>query len=180
MTQELLVASAVKKLESQIERLQEALQGLSEEQFNREIKDCDWSLAGVVDHMILSHGPYLRLVTPLIDSSEGSTGKEPKPTFLGKMIAKMAGPDGNAPAPKSMAPNRSRYDLRIVDQWLELHQEILAVMKRADESNLQQKFESPFLPLVKMNLTDFFLIVPAHTERHVRQLEARRRFVVHD
>ncbi len=177
MNQIELVQSTVKKLSSQIERLPDALSGISDEQFNRRMEGHAWTLGGIVDHMLLSHEPYLRIVTPLIDSSEGASGKDPKPSVIGKLLIKGAGPEGNAPAPKVLVPNRSHCDLMIVDRWLELHQEFLEVIKRAEDSNLQQKFENPTVSFVKLNLTDFLMFLPAHTERHVRQIEARRRLV---
>ena len=95
-------------------------------------------------------------------------------SFVGKMIIKGAGPDGNVPVMKVMVPSPGPYELSLVDDWVKQHEEILSLLRKANGFDPSAaRISNPFIPILKMNLADAFEIIAVHGERHVGQIEER-------
>ncbi len=98
-------------------QVQEAVAPMNKKQLNQPMSNGDWSVARVLKHMILANGPYLDILSKLIEAAPtGSTIV--KHTWFGKALIKFAGPKGNAsPAPK-MVPDDLDYSKEILDIWI--------------------------------------------------------------
>lgn len=174
MTQTELLDGSTRVVEDLLVRLPRALEGLTADQMSRPAPGGPWSLAGIVDHMTVSMEPYLSAVEPLLVDGGAEAGRPVSNTFMGKMITRGAGPEGNVPAFGATLPRVQAYDDGVLEAWTARHRQFLTFAERARSADLSQRFRNPFISFLRMNVVDFFTILPAHGERHVRQIEERR------
>jgi hypothetical protein len=163
-------------IRAQTERVRIAIDGMDHAQLNEAPAPGVWSVAQVLQHMTITNRGYLKVIGEAIGHApEGDA--EMAASWLGKLLAKYAGPDKDAPAPKFTIPSSEMIEASIDDQWYS-DQEIIAELgERAQGKNTNLvKPRNPYVP-IKMLLTDFFNILERHTERHVRQIEERARIV---
>lgn len=175
MRQSELVSASIVRVDGLTERFKRAFENLTEEQINQPIPGHDWTLAGIVDHMLLAHRPYLAAVEPLVGMARAAD-VEARASFFGGLIAGGMMRPG-VPAPPSSRPKESHYSLAILEEWEAVHAQIRLVMEQLSGSELQQKFPNPFIGIVKFNIVDFLQVVPGHMERHIAQIEERRSLV---
>lgn len=129
----------------------------------------------MLEHIVVSHQIYL-------DRMKAATSERPVPggdkpvrfSFIGRFLMKVAGPEGNAPAPKAMVPRSGPYTREVVDRF-EAQQKAMAELATAcDELDTSAiSYRNPIFRLFKMNVADGFGIYIEHVERHVRQIEER-------
>ncbi len=173
MTCDEALANFEKRVADQIERMRKATDGLTDGQLRAQPEPGVWGVGQVIEHLNLATGPYLTVMDRAIRDASGDGTGLLKLTFLGRLIAKAAGPDGNAPAPKAMSPeaNQTSED---VAEWFRQADRVLELLLAARGKNLvRTKFKNPFLSVISMNLCDGFTIVVEHNERHIRQIEER-------
>jgi hypothetical protein len=163
------------RIQALISRARIATGGLDKERFNRRTAAGEWSPAEVFQHMMIANKSYVETIGKALESARGSAADtEVKFSFIGKLIIKGAGPNGNAPALKFMTPEPGPYDLDLVDSWVAQHEEILSLLRKANGFDPSAtRISNPFLPILKMNLADAFEIIAVHGERHVGQIEER-------
>lgn len=149
----------------------EAYRGLD---FNQVTSAHRWSLGGQLEHMLISNQGLVKAMRQSLQTAAASTGPL-KTTFMGRMVAYFAGPKGNAPVPAPAMPKNQRHDPVILDQTIASIQEIIATLDSAKEKAIEStKMTSPLASWMKYNLTDAFLILAAHNERHLGQMSAIR------
>ncbi|MBA4293362.1 hypothetical protein C0431_10380 [bacterium] len=173
MTCDEALANFEKRVADQIERMRKATDGLTDGQLRAQPEPGVWGVGQVIEHLNLATGPYLTVMDRAIRDASGDGTGLLKLTFLGRLIAKAAGPDGNAPAPKAMSPeaNQTSED---VAEWFRQADRVLELLLAARGKNLvRTKFKNPFLSVISMNLCDGFTIIVEHNERHIRQIEER-------
>ena len=163
-----------RRLEEQIERGKAVGAKLDAAKLNWTPDAGRWTIAQIFGHMMLANGGYLPSMKAAIQGApRAKVGDSVQHTWLGKFIIKGAGPDGNAPAPKSLHPKPGPYDLSIVDKWAAQTQSLLDLSRSAHGIDLcSMKIKSPFIPFLSANLADCFEILAEHTERHIRQIES--------
>jgi hypothetical protein len=158
-------------------RLDNSIRGVSQARLNQAPANGDWSPAQVAEHLVMANRPYLRIMSKALDEApRDGVNAAVKFTFFGRTLMKVAGPDGNAPAPKMLQPSKSEISNEIFaelrDQLTQLH----SLVERSDGVNLSSvRVSNPFMGLIRMNLADCFGIFTQHTERHIRQIEERVR-----
>jgi len=156
-----------------VERVRTAIDGLSEDDLNRAPSPGEWSIAQVIDHMIVSHGSYLAALPSAIQSV-GPRDAEVKLTRIGAFLARVSGPDGDAPVPKPFRPTQSRYPASVFEEWQAQTEELARLFESAKGKDLNRKsLRNPVVKLFGMNIADVMSIAEGHFERHVRQIEAR-------
>ncbi len=170
-----LLADVESRLTSLIERAKAATAGISKDALNRKPDAATWSPAQVFEHMMLGNARYIPIITQVLEQPPSTSGDpEARQTWFGKQIAKAAGPASNAPPPAPMVPGKGPFDLDVVQRWIEQHEELIRLIRKAEGVDLSSvKFRNPFIPLFKMNLADAFAIFAEHAERHVAQIEER-------
>jgi hypothetical protein len=163
-----------RRLEEQIERGKSVGKKLDVSGLNFKVDPAKWSAGQIFEHMMLANANYLPVMKGAIDGAPRSrVGDSIQHTWFGKFIMKGAGPDGNAPAPKSLHPRGNSFDTTIVDKWTTQTQAFLDLARRSHGVDLcSMKIKNPFVPLFKVNLADCFEILAEHTERHIRQIES--------
>lgn len=145
------------------------MKSLSDEAKKKPLEN-GWSALQIIEHLVLSNKPYLSAVSNAIQS--GNSGDSPiSHTWIGRFLLRVAGPTGNAPAPKPFQPSSSPTD-SILDTWVEIQQSMTNLAKTVDEIDLvKTRIQNPVIKLFKMNLADVFEIWIQHTERHLQQIQ---------
>ncbi len=160
------------------ERVTAACADLTNDQFNQRPEPHLWSCAEVIEHLNLSNRPYCQRMEPLVLRAVKAPDQPLPHTYLGRQIAKMAGPNKDVPAPRSMVPERKVYEKdRTLSEWIARQHQVETWCQALHGSNLSEKFANPFVPILKLTLADGLLIMSEHTERHVRQIEQRAKAV---
>lgn len=167
------------KLRDHVNRVEVATSNLSDDQLSRDLASGEWGVGRVIEHLNLSNEPYLSGMRSGLATAPGTPGGVAQTGFWGRTIAKFAGPDKDAPVPADMVPASATYTREVVDQWKAVMGEIIALADEAKAKDINQaKFKNPFVKFMKMNVVDGYTIIVAHTERHVRQIEARSKLVI--
>ncbi|HVT12942.1 MAG TPA: DinB family protein [Fimbriimonadaceae bacterium] len=174
MTASLFLQSVADRIEDMVEQVQDLSKTLTDAQLNWKPHPKRWSVGQTLDHMLIAADPYVSQIKEALGKVHRVSGDpEVLHTFFGKLIIRGAGPSGNAPVPKAMVPSARAFDRGMIDRWVALHQEIIALARQAHGIDLASvPMRSPIVKLFKMNLADVFEILAAHAERHVGQIEA--------
>lgn len=137
-----------------------------------------WSSFQILDHLEISGDLYLDRMQEALDNAPASGhGREYLPTWLGRTLRKLSGPDSNAKPPKMFLPrpNPSRDVMdKLVNQWGRFNDMIERSVSR---DVTQATIKSPALPFPKMSLLDALLIHADHGVRHLGQIEDRMRII---
>lgn len=173
MTFNALLESVAARAEEHERRALAAVEGLSSEKFNRPA-GTDWSVAQVFKHLCLADEPYLNAIEPAIAAAKLGDG-EVKHTLIGKLLMKVSGPGGNAPAPGFLIPPDLPLSLEVVEEWRGYQKRIVRLAELAKGKNLSHRVRNPFIKFLRMSIADMFGVVDVHNERHVQQIEARCR-----
>jgi hypothetical protein len=156
-----------------LDRADAAVAQLNGEAWNQAPKG-GWSPAQVFEHMCLGNAPYLDAIPSALSDAKPGDDAPSRHTWLGRTIRRMAGPGGNAPAPRAMIPGPGPYAKESYDKWQKQQTQIIKLHERAAGLNIAAvKVRNPFLRFARMTLCDCYGILTAHTERHVSQVEAR-------
>ena len=158
-------------------RLDTAIHGVSPARLNQPPANGDWSPAQVAEHLVMANRPYLGIMSKALDNAARDNANSPvKFTFFGRTLMKVAGPDGNAPAPKMLQPRKGEISSEIFDELRDQLTQLHTLLEKLDGVNLSAvRVSNPFFGLIRMNLSDCFGIFTQHTERHIRQIEERVR-----
>lgn len=167
-----LLDQVLEQTGSQEKRVTEAISGL-EAKLNEKTSAHDWSVLGIIHHMVTAHKYYLEAIEEAIASGVQGAEGEIKHTWLGKLLLKINKPGGNFPAPKILRPNDPSYPNEILDEWRSQLRRAAQLAERARGLDLNNsRVRNPFLKPVHQSLGDCFAIMVVHLERHVQQVEA--------
>lgn len=173
MTCREMVDACEKAFREQLARADVAQGRLDESQWNRP-EAGGWSPAQILEHMALSNAPYLEKLPQAVAGAGMDDSRTVRQSWVGKMILKMAGPGGNAPAPKAWVPGPGPFRREVYDRWRAQQERLIALCSEARGKDLgSMRISNPLIKFVRMTLCDSFLILADHTERHVRQIEER-------
>jgi hypothetical protein len=156
-------------------RLLRLISALDEKTLNMPPDVAAWSPAQVIAHLVLSNQRYLPRMEAALQNAERFSGNPPVHySFFGRFLRKVAGPGGNAPAPKSLHPPTATIPTTIVQEWEQQQLQLLSLLNRANGVDLSRiRVWNPLVRIIPMNLADCFELLTAHTERHVAQIEER-------
>jgi len=133
-----------------------------------------WSLGSQLEHMLISNQGIVQAIRQNLQNAPASSAPL-KTTFMGRMVAFMAGPKGNAPVPAPAMPKNQRNEPEILDQTIASIRDILAALETAKDKAIEStKMASRLASWMKYNLADAFLILAGHNERHIGQMAAIR------
>ncbi|MGE0002777.1 MAG: DinB family protein [Fimbriimonadaceae bacterium] len=127
----------------------------------------------IARHMANANEPYLLALDDLAKSlPQGDASNPVRRTFLGKFLEKAAGPGGNAPIPSRWVPPASAEcgdpftDLASQTELLDQYAKALVKKDLA-----RATVRNPLIRFLTMTVDDVYLLLAAHTERHVGQIE---------
>lgn len=127
----------------------------------------------IVRHMASANEPYLEALEDLAKSlPQGDASSPVRRTLIGKFLEKAAGPEGNAPIPSRWvppAPAECGDPFTEVARQTELLNQHAAALAGKDLARANVR--NPLIRFLTMTVDDVFLLLAAHTERHVGQIE---------
>lgn len=132
--------------------------------------DGGWSIAQVLEHLIISDSLYYPQLRALVQTGKRGSS-EWKPTITGGFITRSLMPTSTrrTPAPQIFRPAEPRAN--VVEEYIKVREELLQLMESAKGIDLRRnKVTSPVSKLIRINLGDAFLILVVHTQRHLQQI----------
>lgn len=157
-----------------IARIRDRLHNVGADTIARRPPSGGWSVAEVLEHLIVSAESYLEALRPLVRQGD-RTGADPntiwKPTLMGGMLAWSLRNPRKLPAPRIYKPGPTpRPDAP--DVFLRLQEEAGRLMTEAQAIHWRRaRLRSPVTPILGMNLGDAFTVLVVHAERHAAQIE---------
>lgn len=175
MTSSQFLDDCSKRCHEYLERGRRVAMGVPTERLNHRPLSGEWSPAQVYQHLVLADTPYEPL---MLDGARSlpmdASNQEVQNTWIGRFIAKQAGPGTNAPAPKAWVPQDAPLPESIVEEWASQFERMIGTIELCRGKDLNTKFmRNPMLTMFKMNMADCILILTNHTERHIGQIEER-------
>jgi hypothetical protein len=133
-----------------------------------------WSVAEVLEHLLLMEGLFLPATEPLVRAARPDAGAPDRPyraSFIGKQIAGALVKPKALTAPKAATPGTPRAG--VVEAFLACDASFLELIESArtlDWNAVRLRPPvAPWLPL-KINLGDVFHIHSVHVRRHLGQI----------
>jgi hypothetical protein len=164
-----------RELETITENFSLSFNKLSEEEFNWKLNQNKWSIAQIIDHLIVVNETYF----PVLESIKSGTYKSPfmakfsfLVSFFGKTVLNSVKPNRRKKIKTfpiwepSLSRIKSDVLNRFVSHQMELISKIEASKKFADEGVV---ISSPANKIVVYKLETAFDIIVAHEKRHFEQ-----------
>jgi uncharacterized damage-inducible protein DinB len=163
-----------------ITRIRDAVSGVAPELVTRAPPSGGWSIAEVLEHLIVSADSYLGAMRALVKQSGAARAKADsmwKPTFAGGLLVSSFRSPRKLPAPKSYKPGPTPR-ARVLEEFLERQEAVgRLITESAGLEWRTAKMRSPVASIIRMNLGDALTILVTHAERHAGQIERVRRAV---
>jgi hypothetical protein len=157
-----------------IDRIRDAVSGLSPDALSRRPATGGWSIAEVLEHLIVSADSYLEAVRPLVQGRKSAASDEStmwKPSLMGGLLVRSFRSPRKMPAPKIYRPGRSPRP-RTLEEFVKRQEDVGRLIAEASTVNWRSvRMSSPVLPIVRMNLGDALGVLVTHAERHAAQIE---------
>lgn len=154
-------------------------QALSDPELTRRPAQGGWSVAEVLEHLVISGGDYLRLMRPAITAAREAgahdQGRAWQPTLTGRVLVHSlrTGRSGMLKSPRAWQPRSPRE--RVREAFFASQQELASAAREAEGLDLARiRTHSPLSKLIRLNLGDCFLILNVHCQRHLSQIRRIR------
>lgn len=136
-----------------------------------------WSIAQVLEHLIVADDSYLNVMRGLIyarnapHAENGSASWEP--SLAGWLLVSSFRSKRKMEAPKLYEVNAPRADA--LNAFQERQQTIIAFLRAASALDWTRvRFSSPVGKWIRVNLGDAFMVLTVHAQRHIKQMERLR------
>src|SRR5574343_890292 len=170
-TNENILHPLQQRLEGQMQWVVQVAQNLSAQELHKKAPDGGWSIAACLWHLNSYYAYYL----PLLKSSMRTDVKKFSSGWLGKYFTKVMEPNTHGKkynAFKDHIPPSNLDGHLVVHEFLQYHEEMMALMEQAKKSDLNTRIPISITKLVKLKLGDVIGFISAHNERHL--LQAKR------
>jgi hypothetical protein len=139
--------------------------------------DGGWSIAQVMEHLIITEESYLaEFARVLAEKPKAPNNDVWQPSLIGGFLIRSQMPDSKkkVTTPRGWRPPAEpRAD--VVDEYIKVRQRLIEAMRAADGYNLRRtKLSSPAAKFVRLNIGDAFMTLVVHTQRHLKQIERIR------
>lgn len=157
-----------------IDRIRDAVSGLSPDALARRPATGGWSIAEVLEHLIVSADSYVEAVSPLVDGRSSPASDEStmwKPSLMGGLLVRSFRSPRKLPAPKRYKPGPSPRP-RVLEEFVKRQEDVGRLLTEAGALEWRRvRMRSPVMPIVRMNLGDALAVLVTHAERHAAQIE---------
>lgn len=157
-----------------IARIRDTVSGLSDGVLTRRPPAGGWSVAEVLEHLIVSADSYLEAMRSLVKQNVGVTANADamwKPTLAGGLLVWSFRSPRKLPAPKSYKPGPSPRP-RVLEEFLKRQEDVGRLITESAGLDWRRlRMRSPVAPILRMNLGDALTILVTHAERHAGQIE---------
>ena len=161
--------AAVKYLEETREKFLASVTGLSEAQWKYKSAPDRWSVAEVAEHVALSEGIILQLITDRVMKTPAA--KTPAPATADDMVVKMIlDRSGKFQAPEMLKPT-GKWATReeLTKDFLAGRERTIAYVKGTQED--LRAHSAPHPVLKTLDAYQWVLLLAAHSARHTAQIE---------
>jgi hypothetical protein len=162
-----------REVEESIAALQRDVAPLAYLQLGWRPPDGGWSIAQVLEHLIVTDESYLQVFDRLLATKpDRPSSEEWRPSLIGGFLTrsqlpgarKMKTPAQWRPAPEARA--------NVVEEYIQVRRRLVAALDKAPGHDLRRtKLSSPAAKFIRMNLGDAFMTMIVHTRRHLAQIE---------
>lgn len=167
------LAERARDIRASIDELKRAVLPLAYLQIGWRPPDGGWSIAQIVEHLIITDESYLQTFERLVAKPpEHRWRGEWKPSLMGGLLTRSQRPDSKKklttpaiwrPGPQPRA--------NVVEEYIRVRERLLEMVARADGFDLRTRLSSPAAKLIRINLGDALLTLVVHTQRHLSQIE---------
>jgi len=172
------LAAIVEDYESAQRRLDDLVEGLTEDQWSRAIDPTRWSAAQCIEHLNLTSKAFIPVLREGLEKARALGGKAPEHyrlDFAGWMIWRASGPTrgfGKLRTTTAFLPGRDLARERVLGEFARLQKEQIELVQRGDGLPLTKaKIPSPFNARLHYSLYSALSILPRHQHRHIQQAE---------
>lgn len=166
--------SLLRANEAVIRRIRDAVSSVPPDTLTRRPVSGGWSVAEVLEHLIISADSYLDLVrrsTRENASARADATATWKPSLMGGMLTESLRNPRKLPAPGMYKPGPTPR-AGVLDEFLRRQEEVGRLIIDAGDLDWRHvRMRSPVLPIIRMNLGDALTIPVVHAERHAAQIE---------
>jgi len=157
-----------------VARIRDAVSGVAPDALTRRPADGGWSIAEVLEHLIVAADSYLTPMRRLIEergSAAAPANAMWKPTLMGGLLASSLQGPRKLRAPRSYKPGPSPR-ARVLEEFLRRQEEVGRLITDGETMDWRRvHMRSPVLAIINMNLGDAFSVLVVHAERHAAQIE---------
>ena len=157
-----------------MERIRGAVSTVSPEEMVRPPATGGWSIAEVLEHLIVSADSYLEMLRPVVGRKDGARVDGSgtwKPTIMGGMLAASLRSERKLPAPRMYKPGPNPRP-RVLEEFLRRQEEVGRLIAEAGDMDWRRvRLRSPVLNWLRMNLGDALTVLVVHAQRHAAQIE---------
>ena len=167
------LAQRADEVRASIAALQRDVEPLSYLQLGWRPPDGGWSIAQVLEHLLITDGSYVEALRRALPNAPQATSSNWMPSLVGGFLVRSLAPDNarRLPAPRRWWPGPGSR-ANPVAEYIELREEVIALMADAQGKDLRRtKLSSPVSKYIRINLGDVFMALIVHTRRHLRQIE---------
>ena len=133
-----------------------------------------WSVAQVIEHLIITDTSYIEPLEALLARRQASPNYQRwRPSLIGGFLVRSQMPDSKQ---KVRTPSRWRPGpqprARGLEEYIALRERLAGLVARADGHDLRRtKLSSPASKLIRLNLGDAIMTLVVHTQRHLKQIQ---------
>jgi len=176
MKQKIFLNELAENFNSVFDDKKNKLLNISDEKFNYKISPNKWSIAQIIEHLVISNNLYLPRIKNAMEKKEKSENEntEFRNSLLGKIIFATMKPESKITfkAPKIFLPSQNNLEKSIVEKYLSQKKEIITAINEAGSFNISKiKVSSPATKLLRLNLGEILLLTYIHNKRHAIQIE---------
>ncbi len=157
------------------DEIRQVISPLRPHNLNWQPPDGGWTVAMVLEHLIVTDEQYFHVMGPVLESarsSDDSASQSWKPSFMGRLLYRGVRPDSERKlrAPTIFSPPVTPR-VEVADILLS-HQDLLAdFIRRSSGLNLTRlRLGSPVSRMIRLNMGDCLAVLTAHTRRHMLQV----------
>lgn len=149
-----------------------ALRALTDEQLRWRPPDGGWSVGQVLEHLVLTHEPYMARLRAALDEGRARGGRVRtwKPTLLGGLITRSMAAPRKVKAGRKFEPGPD-VGPGTADRFIATVRTLAELVEAAEGADLRVRFTSPVMPLVRPNVGDAFQLLAVHGNRHLDQID---------
>jgi uncharacterized damage-inducible protein DinB len=133
-----------------------------------------WSVAEVLEHLIVSADSYLEPLHTLTTQNAGSKADADatwKPSLMGGLLADSLRNPRKLPAPRLYKPG-PKPRANVLNEFLRRQEDVGRLLVDAGDLDWRAiRMRSPVMPILRMNIGDALTVLVVHAERHAGQIE---------
>lgn len=157
-----------------VRRIRDAVGNAAAEALMRRPPDGAWTIAEVLEHLIISADSYLDRLRPIVETGNSPTPRPDalwKPSFMGSLLVGSFRSPRKMHAPRIYRPGPTPRAC-VLEEFIKRQEEVERLITEGAGLDWRHiHFKSPAIGLIRMNLGDAFAVPVVHAERHAGQIE---------